>query len=271
MLNTLFIVWRESLEAMLVIGVLMAWINRQPEPSSLKRGVWVGAIAGIALALALGAATFVVQSQFAGESLEIFQLAMVLMASGLIVQMVLWMRRHGRMMKRELEAQAAKAAGALGVGTITALAIAREGAETVVFLYGAATQAAGASAWGGLALAALAGLALALSTSWVLERGARFLNYATVFRISEAALLIIAGALLVGAVDRMISMDWLPSLMEPLLKPVWDTSALLNDGEGPGRVMADFLGYRARPAAVLILIMSAFWAGVWWRLQRAKA
>jgi high-affinity iron transporter len=265
MLNTLFIVWRESLEAMLVVGVLMAWVGRQPEPGPLKRGIWLGVVAGIGLALALGLATYEVQSQFAGDSLEIFRLGMMVFAALLIVQMVLWMHRHGRTMKRQLESQAEGAGGVFGVGGITALAIAREGAETVVFLYGLGMQASGGQFVAMLGAAA-AGLLLALSTSWLVARGARFLSYPTLFRVSEVALLIIAGALLAGSVDRMIGLDWLPTLIDP----IWDTSSLIDDGQGVGRVMADFLGYRARPAGVLVLILLAYWASVWWRLKRVR-
>lgn len=263
MLNALVIVWRESLEAMLVIGVLLSWIARQPEPVPLRRGLWLGVWAGLALAMLLGMATYAAQSQFAGQSLEIFQLAMVLIASALIVQMVLWMHRHGRTMKRELEAQASRAAGALGIGAITALAVAREGAETAVFLYGLGIEAGGGQL-ARLIVAAIAGFALAGATSWIVARGARFLNYRTLFRVSEILLLLIANALLANGIDRMIAMDWLP----PLLDPVWDISAMLDDGRGVGRLLADFAGYRSRPAGVLLGASLAFWSLVLWRLAR---
>lgn len=266
MLNTLIVVWRESLEAMLVIGVLLAWIARQPDPARLKRGLWSGVGAGCALALALGFATFAAQSQLQGEALEIFQIGMVFFAAGLILQMVIWMHRHGGAMKRQLEERAGRAAGALGVGAITALAVAREGAETVVFLYGLGMEAGGAQLLGMLG-AALAGFACAAGTAWLLARGARFLSYRTVFRASEVLLLLIAGSLLAGGIDRMIGLDWLT----PLLDPVWDTSALLDDGRGPGRLMADFLGYRARPSATLLIAYAAFWAFAIWRLGRTSA
>lgn len=263
MLNALVIVWRESLEAMLVIGVLLSWIARQPQPRPLRRGLWLGAWAGLALAVLLGFATYAAQSQFAGQSLEIFQLAMVLVASALIVQMVLWMHRHGRTMKRELEAQAGRAAGALGIGAITALAVAREGAETVVFLYGLSIEAGGGQL-ARLLAAAIAGFVLAAATSWIVARGARFLNYRTLFRVSEIALLLIANALLANGIDRMIAMDWLP----PLLDPVWDISAILDDGRGAGRLLADFVGYRSRPAGILLGATLVFWTLMLWRLAR---
>lgn len=263
MLNALIIVWRESLEAMLVIGVLLSWIVRQDDQTLLRRGLWAGVCAGVALALALGYATFAVQSQFAGETLERFHLAMMLAASGLILQMVLWMHRHGRHMKRELEARAEENAGAFGIAAITALAVAREGAETVVFLYGLGLEAEDGGALTGMLGAALAGFAAAAATAWLVARGARYLNYRTLFRISEILLLLIANALLINGIDRMIGMEWLP----PLLDPAWDTSALLGDGQGLGRFLADFTGYRARPAGMLLLVSLAFWSYALWRLR----
>lgn len=263
MLNALIVVWRESLEAMLVIGVLLAWIERQAEPAPLRRGLWIGAGAGCALAAALGFATFAAQSQLDGAALEVFRLGLVLFAAGLIVQMVVWMHRHGRTMKQQLEERATRAAGAFGVGAITALAVAREGAETVVFLYGLGMEAGGVQLLGMLG-AATAGFALAASTGWIVARGARFLSYRTLFGASEILLLLIAGALLANGVDRMIGLDWLP----PLVDPVWDTSALLDDGRGAGRLLADFLGYRARPSASLLIAYAVFWTFTLWRLGR---
>lgn len=265
--NALIIVWRESLEAMLVIGVLMSWIARQSvgEQVALKRGVWGGAGAGLVLALALGYATYAIQSEFAGVALEKFQLAMVLVAAGLIVQMVLWMHRHGRAMKRELEAQAEKSAGVLGIAVITALAVAREGAETVVFLYGLGLEATGGTPTGML-LAAGAGFGAALASAWLVARGARYLNYRTLFRVTEVLLLLIAHALLVNGIDRMIGMEWLP----PLLDPAWDMSGLLSDGMGMGRFLADFVGYRAQPAGVLLMASATFWAYVMWQMRQMK-
>lgn len=259
MLNTLIVVWRESLEAMLVIGVLLAWIARQEEPAVLRRGLWAGVVAGVGLAAGLGLATFAAQSQLGGESLEIFQLAMILFAAALIVQMVLWMHRHGRHMKRELETQAARNGGALGIGVVTALAVAREGTETVVYLYGLGTEN------GGLMLgAASIGFVLAAATSWLVACGARFLNMRTVIQVSEILLLLVACSLLANGIDRLTGMDWLP----PLLDPAWDTSWLLDDGRGPGRILADFAGYRARPSGILLLSILGFWSFVLWRLAR---
>jgi len=266
MLNALIVVFRESLEAMLVVGVLLAWIARQSDPVALRRGLWTGVVAGFGLAVVLGVATFAAQSQLEGKALEAFQLGMVLFAAVLIVQMVIWMRRNGRHMKRELEARASRVSGAVGIGTVAALAVAREGAETVVFLYGMGLERAGTGLLAMLG-AAGAGLALAAATGWLVTSGARYLSYRVLFGASEILLLLIAGALLGAGIDRMIGLDWLP----PLLDPLWDTSALLDDGSGAGRLLADFAGYRARPSATLLIAYAGFWALTLWQLRGNSA
>jgi high-affinity iron transporter len=265
-MNALIIVWRESLEAMLVIGVLLGWIARQREPRPLRRALWSGVAGGVLLAALLGLATFLIRNELEGQILETFQVAMVFVAAALIVQMVLWMRRHGRAMRRDLERRASSAAGALGVGIVTALAVAREGAETVVFLYGLSAEAGASSS--GLALAeAGAGFVLALVTAWIIARGARLLSYRLLFRISEVLLLLIAASLLANGVDHMIALDWLP----PLRDPVWDSSALLTDERGAGQVLARFVGYRARPCATLLIAYAAYWSIVAIALRRTRA
>ncbi|MBI5721322.1 MAG: FTR1 family protein [Burkholderiales bacterium] len=251
MLNALVVVWRESLEALLVIGVLLAWTARQRDPAPLRRGLWWGVALGVLLAALLGGATLLAQSQLQGQALDVFRLLVMFGAAALIVQMVLWMRRHGATLRRELESRAANAAGARGIALVAALAVAREGAETVVFLYGI-----GLEAGAGALVAAAAGLALAVASAALIARGARLLSYRLLFRASEVVLLLVAAALLAAGVDQLIAMDWLA----PLLDPVWDSSALLDDSAGLGRLLADFIGYRARPSATLLMAYAAYWA-----------
>lgn len=253
--NALFIVWRESVEAMLVIGVLYAWVQRNG-----GRGLgalWMGTAAGAALAALLGWAMVVTQDELSGSALEWFQLAMLLAAAGLIVQMVLWMQRHGRHMKRELESgleKAAARAGSAGIAVIAALAIAREGAETAIFLYGLGLADGGAR----MALGAAIGLGLALLTAWIVSRGLGLLDYRKFFRVSGALLLLFAAALLSSAVDRLIGGGWLPALVDPL----WNSAAVVDDASPAGALFAAFTGYRARPSLMLAAIYALYWIAV---------
>ncbi|OGB07218.1 MAG: FTR1 family iron permease [Burkholderiales bacterium RIFCSPHIGHO2_12_FULL_61_11] len=262
--NALFVVWRESVEAILVIGILYAWLKRNDSDGTGLRALWGGVAAGIGLAAALGWAMVAAQGELSGAALEWFQIAILFVASGLIVQMVPWMQSQGRRMKHNLErdmAQAVQRAGTLGIAIVAALAVAREGAETVVFLYGMGMED---NPGAGMASGAALGFLLAVLTAWALNRGLRFLGYRQFFRISGFLLLLFAVAFLATGVDRLIGMGWLP----PLMDPVWDSSMLLDDTSPSGAVLAAFTGYRARPSLMLVAIYAAYWIGIMFAQRR---
>lgn len=266
--NVIFIVWRESVEAMLVIGILYAWLRGREEVAQGLRFLWGGVAAGLGLALALGGIMLKVQSDLAGAALDDFQIGIMLVAAALIVQMVIWMRRHGRTLKRELESgmeRAAEQANWWGMATLAALAVGREGAETVVFLYGAGMAQSGMAQMQFVGNAAL-GFGLAVLTFWLLSRSSRFLSWKLFFRFSEIVLLLLAGALLVDGVDRMIGLGWLP----PLVDPVWNSAFLLDDSTRFGGLVASLTGYRAQPALLLLLVYATYWVAMIILLRRAS-
>jgi high-affinity iron transporter len=112
-------------------------------------------------------------------------------------------------------AAARERSGYFGVAVVAALAVAREGAETVIFLYGMA-QEGDLSA---LLMGAVAGFAGAGATAWLAAKSLAKLNIGLLLRLSSILLLILASALLIAAIDRLIGAGYLP----PLLDPVWDT------------------------------------------------
>ena len=262
--NAFFVVWRESLEAFLIAGILFAWLKVNDNSGRGRRALFAGLATGVGLAVLLGWALLTVQDELTGQALDMFQTATLLIAAGLITQMVLWMKKHGRQMKARLHADlsaAAERAGFLGVAVVAALAVAREGAETVIFLYGLA-QGDDLSA---LAIGALAGFTGAIATAWLAAKSLARLNIGLLLRLSSALLLILASALLVAAVDRLIGADWLPALLDP----AWDSSALVDDGTPGGKLLADIAGYRARPALTTLLAWGGYWLVVFIGYRRA--
>lgn len=265
--QVLFIVWRESVEALLVVGILHAWMNQNPQGRSGKPYLWGGVALGLLLAVALAVLLFVA-SGWMGAAQDAFQAGMVFVASALIVQMVLWMRAHGRTLKRELEsglAARAEQANWWGVTALAAIAIAREGSETVVFLYGSLSNASAADS-APLALAGLGGLALALLTFYVLQLGGRVLSWRLFFRVTEVLLLLLGASLFLSGVEKLISMDYLPALLDP----VWDSSALIDDMSPAGGVLAALVGYRAQPALTSVLAYAGFWLAMATLMARGK-
>ncbi|HLU02016.1 MAG TPA: FTR1 family protein [Advenella sp.] len=253
-----FIVWRESVEALLVVGILYTWLRASADGRRGLPWLWGGVAAGLMLAVALALVFMGVSTWLSDTGQEWFQAIMALLACGLVVQMVLWMKKHGRRLKSDLVSGAAvnvRRNSWWGLLILVMIAVAREGSETVVFLWG--TVLAGAQQDQGLALAAagVGGFLLALLTFYILQLGGKVITWRRFFQITETLLLLLAGSLLMNGMDHLISLDAVPTLVDPL----WDTSTLLDDSSGVGKVLADFAGYRAMPSLTHVMIFALYW------------
>jgi high-affinity iron transporter len=267
--QVLFIVWRESVEALLVVGILYAWLKNGD--ADARRGIpylWAGVAAGLLAAVALGAALVGFTEELSGDAQDYFQTGMVLVACVLIVQMVLWMKHHGRSMKRDMEASLQKSkqdANWWGVTLLVALAIAREGSETVIFLYGLGFGQSGhVDPMQYLAVAI--GLALAFLTFYLLQLGGKIFSWRLFFRVTEIMLLFLAAGLFETGVDKLIDKEILPVVMNQ----VWDTSWLLDDSSTFGSLVATLTGYRAHPAGMNLIAYAVYWAVIFLLLHRSK-
>lgn len=256
--NIIFIIWRESIEALLVIAILYSWLRENDNGQLGFRYLWGGIFSGIILALLLAWAMLKVQSELAEQALEYFQIGMMFIAAALICQMVFWMRRHARKLKSELEANLSKASqsnNGLAVAILAMLAVAREGAETVIFVYGS-NMAQSNQDLGSFYISIAVGFGLAFITYYLLNSSSRFLSWPRFFRFSEIVLLLLASALLVGGCNKLIGLNLLPALIDP----VWDTRFLIDDQTAFGNLLSSLTGYHARPALMLVLIDIAFWS-----------
>src|SRR3990167_5884054 len=183
--EVVFITWRESVEALLVVGILRAWLSERPDRAWGLRWLWGGVALGLAAALGLALLMLGAASVLDGEAGEWFQAAMVLSAAALILQMVWWMRRHGRALRQDLEHQAAgqlARASGWGIALLAAPAIAREGSETVIFLYGVAGRPPGAGPPGFAAPPPL-GLGVARAGVLLLPSGRGWVSWGRLFPI----------------------------------------------------------------------------------------
>ncbi|KVF68956.1 FTR1 family protein [Burkholderia diffusa] len=265
----LFIVWRESVEALLVVGILYAWLKNGDDDA--RRGLpflWTGVAVGLLMAVGLGAALVGFTEVLSGDAQDYFQTAMVLIACVLIVQMVLWMRRHGRTLKRDMEQslqQSTRDSNWWGVAVLVALAIAREGSETVIFLYGLGFGQSG-HVDGSQMLAVVIGLGLAFLTFYLLQLGGKYFSWRHFFRVTEVMLLFLGAGLFQTGVDKLIDKEILPLG----ISQVWDTSSILDDSGTFGSLVATLTGYRAHPALTNLIAYAAYWAVVWLLMKRAS-
>lgn len=267
--QVLFVVWRESVEALLVVGILYAWLKNGD--AEARRGLpylWAGVGAGLLAAVALGAALVGFSEFLSGDAADYFQIGMVLIACVLIVQMVLWMKRHGRTLKRDMERSlqdSTRNGNAWGVAVLVALAIAREGSETVIFLYGLGFGQSGHVSHGDV-LAIVLGLGLAFLTFYILQLGGRIFSWRQFFRVTEIMLLLLGAGLLQTGVDKLIDKEILPLG----ISQVWNSSAILDDSSTVGSLVAALTGYRAHPALTNLIAYALYWLVVGWLARRAS-
>ncbi|HVE06959.1 MAG TPA: FTR1 family protein [Paraburkholderia sp.] len=267
--QVMFVVWRESVEALLVVGILYAWLKNGDD--NARRGLpylWAGVGLGILAAIALGAALVGFTEVLSGDAQDYFQTAIVLIACALIVQMVLWMKQHARTLKKDMEQSLQKStqdANWWGITVLVALAIAREGSETVIFLYGVGFGQSGHVAVSQIA-AAVIGLGLAFLTFYLLQLGGKVFSWRLFFRVTEIMLLFLGAGLFEAGVDKLIDKEILPTIVDR----VWNSSWLLDDSSAVGSLVATLTGYRAHPALMNLIAYAVYWAVVYLLMRRVN-
>ena len=263
MLATAIIVFREVLEAALIIGIIAAATRAIPGRNRwLAAGIAVG-LAGAGL-VALG--TERIAELASGVGQEIFNATVLGIAVVMLAWHNLWMSSHG----------AALAASARGVGgeirdgrrecsvllIVVGLAVLREGSETVLFLYGIAASDGGAS-WSMLA-GGLAGIAAGIAVGYAVYAGLLRIPLRWFFTATGILVLFLAAGMASQAARFLIQADVLPSLTAPL----WDTSALLPQSSIPGTLLRGLVGYEDRPAGMqivfFVLVFVVIGAGMRW-------
>lgn len=268
MLGAALIVFRESFEAALLIGILAAAMRDVP---GRNRWLAVGIGAGIAGAMTVAGLTETIANAVNGSGQELFNALILGLAVLMLAWHNIWMASHGADLARQarqLGADVGRGARALSsVALLAGIAVLREGSETALFLYGifSASEMSLQSLFGGAFLGLAAGTAVGIGV------------YAGLLRIPSRRFFSVVGTMLVllaaGLASQMarflIQADWLPALVQPL----WDTSWLLSNNSLFGATLRILVGYDAQPsgtqalfyAATLLTILAAT---SWVRRQR---
>jgi len=265
--QTIFVVCRESIEALLVIGILYAWMNGRADAKVGKRWLLAGVLSGFGLAALLTLTLIGVTDLLSGDGRAWFEIAMLAFASALIVQMVLWMRVHGRTLKKEIESGLEESLQGKkswwGVFFLAMIAVGREGSETVMFLYGSLLQLDSFASYMSFFMAAAIGLALAMILFYALQLGGKFISWKWFFRVTEIMLLFLGSALFLTASEKLlggplVAID-LPSWV---YSTVWDMTSVLSDSSVLGNLLASLFAYRSQPIGWDLLVLSIYWVAV---------
>ena len=207
MLSALLVALREGVEAALVVGIVLVYLNRTG-----RRALVGYAWAGVALATLASfvAAEFLQRLRVSEDG---FEGVLMLLAAVLVVTMIVWMNRVARHLKKEIEqrveayAQRATAAAGFGIGFFVFLMVFREGAELVLILRAVELSTAGVEVWIGAAL----GVAIAIAVGLFFFQGTLRIPLHRFFKATSAILMVVAFQLALTGVHELSEAMWLPS------------------------------------------------------------
>jgi high-affinity iron transporter len=242
MISALIIVFREVIEAGLIVGIVLAATAGVP-----TRGRWVaiGVAAGVAGACLVAAFAGELANLFQGSGQEFFNAAILLLAVAMLTWHNVWMAGHGREMAREL-----KSAGhqvVTGERTLSALAVVvgvavlREGSEVVLFLYGISAQ--GGTSVSAMAAGGALGLLCGGLVSALMYFGLLTIPAGKLFQVTSGLITLLAAGMAAQAVIFFQNGGWL----EYFTSTIWDTSWLVKEDSIAGRLLHTLVGYSEAP------------------------
>lgn len=244
MLATLLLVFREVLEAALIVSIVAAATR-----GVTGRSAWlVGGLAlGLAGALLVAAFAGGIADAMSGMGQEWFNAAVLLAAVVMIGWHVVWMARHGRELSKHMQSVgSAVSAGSrplTALLVVVALAVLREGSEVVLFGYG---LLAGGSSMTSLAVGGALGLLIGIAVGFAMYFGLLKIPMRHFFSATNGLLVLLAAGLASSAADKLVQADALPTLVDRL----WDSSWLLTDESLLGHTLHILVGYTAQPSGI---------------------
>ena len=241
MFASLLIGLREGLEAALVVGILVAYVDRIGRRDVLPR-LWTGVAAAVLLSLGVGAILTWGPYGLSFQAQEILGGIFSLIAVGLVTWMIFWMAANARTMGTDLRSRLDTAIGASGgaVVLIGFVSVGREGIETALLLWAATSSSQNAVSG---TLAAVVGILIAVAIAWLINRGLVRVDLGRFFRWTGVFLIVVAAGILVYGIG---------DLQEASVLPGWgiaafDLSGLVPPTSWYGTLLAGILNFTPQP------------------------
>ena len=247
MLGALIIVFREVIEAGLIIGIVMAATR-----GVAGRGRWVtyGVIAGVAGATLVAFFAGAISEAFQGSGQELFNASVLSIAVLMLMWHNAWMARHGREIVLEMHHLGTSVSAGerplIALSVVVGLAVLREGAEVALFLYGILI---GGTSGSSLFIGGVLGLVMGIVFSGLTYRGLLAIPSHYIFAVTTVLISLLAAGLAAQAVHYLYMAGWVNVLGTPL----WDTSWLLPQGSLAGKMLQTLVGYSDQPTGLQLI------------------
>jgi len=258
MLPIFLLTLREGVEVALIMGIILAYLNRT-DRQQLGQYVWSGMVAAALFTAVLGVIIF----QFMGgfdpsipaekNMLRTFEGVSCLLAAGVLTWVIIWMHRNARHLGSQLRSAVDATAGknqAWAIMGLVFVTAGREGLETVLILPGLAKGAATMDIVMGIAL----GLIGAIAVGVMLHRGSRTLDIQRFFKITGVLLIFFAAGLVAYGIHELQDAGRFPILM----KDVWNINDVLSDKAGLGLLLKGLFGYNGNPEIIELVAYVAY-------------
>ncbi len=252
MLGALIIVFREIIEAGLIVGIVLA-VTRGMRGS--RAMIVAGVVAGILGACLIAAFAGVIAEALAGIGQEVFNASILLVAVVMLIWHNVWMASHGRELaadvKRVGDAVRTGKRSIIALGVVCAVAVMREGSEIALFMYGLAASAGSTTA--DLLIGAALGLVAGVGVTAVTYLGLVTIPPRRLFAVTTLLISFLAAGLAAQAV-LFLQQAGVLSILEGT---AWNTSAILSDTSLFGRVLHTLIGYSDQPSVLQVVVYVA--------------
>lgn len=249
MIPTLVIGLREGIEASLIVGIIAAFLGRNGRRDALRQ-VWIGVGVAVTLCLLIGIGLVTLSRELPQQQQEALETVIGALAVVMVTGMILWMSRHARGMKRELEDQAASAlaqGSARALVVMAFLAVLREGFETAVFLVSVIQNS---SSVGTGTTGAAIGIVIACVIGYGIYRGGVRFNLGRFFKITGLVLVLVAAGLVMTVFHTAHEAGWIDAGQAQ----AFDLSWLVRPGTVISSLLTGVLGLQPEPTVIEVVV-----------------
>lgn len=254
MIASFLITFRETLEAALIVGIVLSFLVRIKQ-TKYNNVVYMGIGSGIVASI-VGALIFNrISGGFTGRTEYIFEGVTMLIGALLLTTMILWMMKQKHVAK-EIEEKVAKGiakTSKVSLFLLVFIAVLREGIETVIFLGAASFVSTDNTIVG-----ALIGIVMAILLGYLIFVGSMRINIKKFFNITSILLILFAAGLVAHGVHEFQEAKIIPTITEH----VWDINPEINSDDSypslhekgaVGSILKGLFGYNGNPSLIEVL------------------